>query len=917
MKRKQKIIHQRLLFLLLYAVLLSFISCNKKEEVRFLIGVSQCSDDMWRKTMNDEMLLEVSRHQNVKLEIKSVKDDTPQQIKDIEYFIEKKVDLLIISPNESAAITPIVKKAYELNIPVILVDRKIDTEHWTSYIGADNYQIGKEAGVYIARTLNTKGNVAVMRGWNGSTSDKERYTGFIDAINNYPDIRIVSERWGNFLQDEAKKQMTDIFKENTDIDLIFALNDPMALGAYEAALNYSGRIPFIVGIDALPGKGGGIENIEKGLIDASFIYPTGGDQVVSLAMNILQGHPFKRENILYTAVVDKNNVRVVQLQVNQLLNRQKKISETNQLLSKKVAQYSNQQTLIYGTLIALMIITLLFLLIIASYIKLRKSNKLLKKQKKQMEQMSKELEKLTNDKLIFFTNVSHEFKTPLTLILGPIDSMLETADISPEQERLLKIMKRNGSRLQNLLSQVIEFRRYQNNKMSASFEKEDILNFITDLNISFTEYAKSKKIEFYFETDIEAPYIIDMDKDKVEKIYFNILSNAFKHTKANGRVQISLTKLLYLEEEHIKISIYNDGDIIPQDKINLIFDRFYKVNPNDSGTGIGLALTSALVETHRGKIFVRSTEEEGTVFDVILPIAQRYIAEAHKTPFGEIDYIKEQLKIEFNTLPDNEELVENNSEKDLLLIIEDNADMRNYLRYILHDKYTVIEAEDGDIGINLAVKYIPDLIICDVMMPNKDGFETCTLLKNNSLTSHIPVVILTACSLDEQKTIGYYCGADAYISKPFNAKLLNARLQAILENRQKMKEAFSNYIIDDTTKNTLMEKELLFVDKFQEYVMDNITDNQLNVADIAKSMGLSRSQLYRKMKSLLGYSPNEYIRILRLKYAVKLLKTDNQISDIAYQAGFSSASYFTKCFKDFYNESPTDYLRKNGKINTT
>ena len=392
------------------------------------------------------------------------------------------------------------------------------------------------------------------------------------------------------------------------------------------------------------------------------------------------------------------------------------------------------------------------------------------------------------------------------------------------------------------------------------------------------------------------------------------MSNAFKHTKAGGRIRVNLTEV-FDQEEYVKISITNDGDLIPQDKISLIFDRFYKVNSSESGTGIGLALTNALVEMHRGKIFVRSTLEEGTVFEVLLPVKQNYQPVLlQEASFSEINYVEEQIKVELDTVPNKEKFLENNSEKELLLIIEDNIDMRSYLCYILHDKYNLIEAKDGEEGLELAVTYVPDLIICDVMMPNKDGFETCTLLKNNSLTSHIPVVILTACSLDEQKAIGYNCGADAYISKPFNAELLNARLQAILDNRQRMKEAFSNYLIDDTTKNSLLEKELLFLDEFQEYVTKNITDVQLNVVDIAQSMGLSRSQLYRKMKSLSGYSPNEYIRILRLKYAVKLLKTDNQITEIAYQSGFSSASYFTKCFKDFYNESPTDYLKKNGRV---
>ncbi len=861
------------------------------------------------------MQVEASRHSNIKLDIKSVKDDTKQQIKDIGEFIEQKVDLLIISPNESAAITPIVKKAYESNIPVILVDRKIDSDDWTSYIGADNYQIGKEAGVYIANVLEGKGNVVIMRGWNGSTSDKERYAGFVETISDYPDIKIVKEAWGNFLKDEAKLQMNRLLQDKVNADLIFALNDPMALGVYEAALNYSGRIPFIVGIDALPGEGGGIENIEKGLIDASFIYPTGGDQAVSLGMNILEGRPFKRENILHTAVIDKSNVRVVQLQINEFLKRQNKITETNELLNKKVAQYSNQQTLIYGAFSALLVIIFLFLLAIASYFKVRKSNNLLKRQKEQMEKMSKELEELTNNKLNFFTNVSHEFKTPLTLILGPIESMLENGNISSKEEYLLRMMKRNGTRLQNLLSQVIEFRRYENSKMNPSFEKEYITNFITDRNISFTEYAKSRKINFVFETDLEETYTVDIDKDKLERIYFNILSNAFKHTKEDGLIKVSLVKTHHKTEEHIKISIFNDGDIIPQDKIKLIFDRFYKVNSNDSGTGLGLALTSALVEIHRGEIFVRSTKQDGTVFEILLPKNQEYYTTATTTPFSIIDQIQEQLRIEIESTPSDTLPLENDPGKDLLLIIEDNVDMRSYLRYILNDKYNLIEAEDGEEGIELAIKYVPDVIISDVMMAKKDGFETCKELKGNTVTSHIPVLMLTACSMDEQKTMGYYSGADAYISKPFSAKLLEACLQSIVDNRKKMKEAFSSDLIHDSLKNSLLDKELQFIEQFQEYVMENIADSQLNVNDIARNMGLSRSQLYRKIKSLVGYSPNEHIRIIRLKYAMTLLKANNQISEVAYQAGFSSASYFTKCFKEFYQENPTDFLKKNGRIN--
>lgn len=887
---------------------LFFLCCEQKDKPSYVIGVSQCSDDLWRQTMNNEMVREASFNKDIELKIKTVKDNTKQQIADIEALIYDNVDLLIVSPNESAAITPIIQKAYKAGIPVILVDRKIDTEDYTAYIGADNYQIGKEAGLYAAVVLNGKGNVAEIRGWNGSTSDAERHGGFIAGLMNYPEIRIVAEKRGDYLRNEAETQMTDILKEHDRIDLVFALNDPMALGVYDAVSKFSGKLPFIIGVDALAGEGGGIENIQKGLQDASFIYPTGGDKVIDLAIKILSDQQFDRENILYTAVVDKSNVRMLQLQTDQIYDYQFKIERMNGLLNQSIAQYSNQTTLFYGTIFILLLISILFFVSILAYRSKSKSNRLLEEQKNQLIQLSTQLKEATHAKLVFFTNISHEFRTPLTLILGPTETLLAAQSLSGEQKNLLDIIRRNSNSLLNLISQILEFRSFENGKMNTFFAHDNIQVFLEDLNTSFIDYSERKNVNLKFEYTDDS-FIMWFDKEKIEKIYFNLLSNAFKHTEKGGLIKISLSKEVCNNEDYIKLLVFNNGKAIPKDQIDNIFNRFYKVVPSDSGAGIGLALVSALVEVHKGKITVNSVEGIGTTFCVLLPFQQDH-AEELPGNFYEAGYTHNQImpivekRITHNVLDENLD-----QDKPIILLIEDNPDMRNYMRMFLQNDYDVIEAEDGNAGIEKTIKYIPDIIICDVVMPEKDGFEVCRILKKNILTSHIPIILLTACSLDEQKAMGFESGADAYIPKPFNANILSIRIRKLIESRSKLKETFSNSFIKENKKSSFAKIEQDFIDTFRKYVTENISNPDLNIDGISKQQNLSRVQLYRKIKSLSGFSPNELVRIIRLKHAAQLLSSGLSISEIAYQSGFSSASYFTKCFKEFYKVSPTDYLK--------
>lgn len=893
--------------LFLYFALLVCLACQRERKPRYIIGVSQCSEDLWRQTMNEELKREVALYQaDAEVLIRSVKDDTPKQIADIEWFIEQKVDVLVVSPNESEACTPVIEKAYQQGIPVILVDRKIATESYTAYVGANNYQIGKEAGLYAIGVLKGKGNIAEVRGTKGSTSDAERHKGFVDALKNAPEVQIVAETWGNFLQADAKTQMQQIFQEHPHIDLVFAMNDPMAAGTHEAAMQFNGKIPFIIGVDALQQVG--IQNIENSVQDASFIYPTGGEKVIELAMKILHKQPFQRENILNTTVVDKSNVRILQLQTEQIAQKQAKIENINNQLSESLIQHTNQRMLLYLSITAIVLITVFLLMAIRAYRAKSKTNSELKRQKEQLEIVSKQLEEATQAKLLFFTNISHEFKTPLSLILGPVQTLLAHNSLPKEEQDLLFLIKKNSNRLLHLISEVIEFRSYENNKMQMYFTKGNLKSFLTELNSFFTDRIKQKKLNFQFVAE-DTSFEMAFDKEKVEKIYFNLLSNALKFTPQEGRISVSLEK----QGEYASLRVFNSGSYIPKDKQNEVFEHFYKINPDSEGSGIGLALVQALVASHNGTISVESTEGEGTTFLIRLPFSQEQVS---AKAVYDSNYIETHLDL-LPSLPVSYEklklptVVPSAPEKPTVLIVEDNEDMRQFIRYILSDSYNLIEAENGEEGFEVAKKHLPDVVISDVMMPKTDGFDLCQLLKTNVATNHIPVILLTAYALDEQKQVGFESGADAYISKPFNVKLLKTRVRKLIENRKKIRESFSNFLLNETKQETLGKVEQQFITDFTQYVENSIANPELNIDEIADALGLSRSNLYRKIKSLTDYSPNELIRTIRVKYAKQLLNSKaKSISEVAYEVGFSSPSYFAKCFKDFYNESPTEYLER-------
>ncbi len=688
---------------------------------------------------------------------------------------------------------------------------------------------------------------------------------------------------------------------------------------------------IFVGIDALPGKGNGLEMVLDSVLNATFIYPTNGDKVMQLAMNILEKKPYPRETVMNTAVVDRTNAHVMQLQTTHISELDQKIETLNGRIGGYLSRVATQQVVMYGGLVILLLVAGLLLVVYKSLRAKNRLNKELSEQKKQLEeqrdkleeqrdqliQLSHQLEEATHAKLVFFTNISHDFRTPLTLVADPVEHLLADHTLSG----MLMLIQRNVNILLRLVNQILDFRKYENGKMEYTPVQVDVLSSFEGWNESFLAVARKKHIHFSFDNMPDTDYHTLADMEKLERIYFNLLSNAFKFTPENGKITVRLSSLTKEDTRWIRFTIANTGSMISAEHIRSIFDRFYKIDMHHAGSGIGLALVKAFVELHKGTISVESDEKQGTVFTVDLPVqtCETILAEdSLKSSISAVPLnpaspgspassdLNESLVVE------EEELEKGyDSSKPSVLVIDDNADIRSYVRGLLHTDYTVIEAADGSEGIRKAMKYVPDLIISDVMMPGIDGIECCRRLKSELQTCHIPVILLTACSLDEQRIQGYDGGTDSYISKPFSSQLLLARVRNLIDSHRRLKQFFGDG--QTLAKEDVCDMDKDFVEKFKALIEAKMGDSNLNVEDLGKDMGLSRVQLYRKIKSLTNYSPNELLRIARLKKAASLLaSSDMTVAEIGYEVGFSSPSYFTKCYREQFGESPTDLLKRKG-----
>ncbi len=719
-------------------LLLALLASCSQDAKKYRIGVSQCSDDIWRDKQNSELQIGAYFHDNVELRFAAAYDSDERQIQQIDSLVGTGIDLLIVAPNQVSTISPAIDRAYDKGIPVIVFERKTNTKKYTAYMGADNYEMGHLMGEYVATRLNERGRIIEVMGLKGSSPAIERHNGFREAIAEHPGIQVVATLQGDWTEPTAYKtvkQWLDKNKNAGKIDLVFGMNDRTAMGARKAFEEAGAALPLFCGIDGLPGENGGIRLVQDSLLDASYIYPTHGDQLLQLAVDILEGKPYEKETKLMSALVTQENARVLLMESEEIMRQSRNLEQLHEKASQYLDQLDSQRTLTFVALAAILLLLALLAGIYMYYL--------------QRARIQDERTKMEREQLDFYTQVSHELRTPLTLIQGPLDQLLRTNDFrtaSDNARELFTIVRRNTHQLTALVNKMLD---------------AQVGGTVADDNA-------------------------------------------------------------HEEAQHV-------------------------ASPESAGS-------------------VKPDEDAPTV-----------------------------------------------------LIVDDNADIRTYLKSILQGKYSMLEAEDGQRGLELAREHVPDLIVSDVMMPVMNGLEFCQQVKKDGISSHIPVILLTARALEKHQIEGYESGADAYITKPFSPELLLARIDNLLQSRHQLKDLWG---MKPATETTAAPSEATaaaptpiedaFISRFKSLVDERLSDSNLSVEDLAADMGLSRVQLYRKVKALTGSTPIDLLRKARLSHAQQLLQESKlTVSEVAYQVGFASPSYFTKCYKDEFGIVPGEARKPN------
>ena len=738
------------LFIML-AVLILATGCTSN--YKYKIGVSQCVGGRWREKANIEMLSAQHLYDtDVKVIIKNADNSNERQCLQIDSLINEGVDLLVVSPNDYHALNGSLQRAREKNIPIVFFDRTTAMKDYTAYIGGDNIEAGRKMAEYAAMlcrdSVKTEGRQPIVLEMTGPleiSPAAQRHKGFSEAISRYSDIDYhhMPSKWS---YDDCKRIMQEWLKEGKTVDVVFCHSDLAAIGAYEAAKKFhKERDIHFIGIDGLPGEG--IDAVQKGQLSASYIYPTHGEEVIALALRILEGKPFERVNNMKSFVVTPQNVADISLSSNSLMKQNQYLATIQSKLETYLGFYHIQRSLL---IVAFLVILLLAVAVATTWRAVKVTRR-----------ANRRMRELNDEQTRFFTNASHQLRTPLTLIAGPINQLAEGKG---DKQQLIDIIQRNVGQLQRLISDVLLFRR-------------------------------------------ENRATVD-------------------DTTATTNEQLTASRKSVQDCRH---------DIL--------------VNNN--------------------------ADELATV-----------------------------------------------------LIVDDNADMRAYLRTLLLDRYYVIEAADGQSGLKLAVESVPDIVVSDVMMPVMDGLTFCTRLKQHEATSHIPVLLLTARSSEQQYIEGLQTGADMYMTKPFSAELLLANIASLLANRQKLRQLFKTQNSSSelptilalasgksrAQHSTSISPDRRFLDTFLKAMDKHMSNTNLKIEVIGDEIGLSRVQLYRKVKALTGMTPIEILRETRLKRAMQLLKTtDKTVSEIANEVGFATPGYFSSCFKKQYDKYPTD-VREEMKV---
>lgn len=882
-------------FLLVWLTLIVLCGCTSSgKQKRHVIGLSQCMlDDAWREAMINDMRIEASNYDDVEIIIKDAQNNNETQIQQIRDLIRQKVDVLIISPYQSEPITAVAEEAYRAGIPTIITDRKVNTDQYTSFVGANNYEIGLAAGNYAAHYLPPNAIILEIWGLTQTSPAQERHKGFVDALREREDLsfRKIEGQW---LVDTARMELRKL-EHPEQIDFVYAHNDMMAIAAREYFIAWDsirGRDLRIIGVDAVAGAG--LEAVEDGRINASFLYPTGGEQVIRTAMRIIQGEPVDKFIPLRTAPVDHQSARTLLLQADQLQKYKQRIEAQR----SRIDGLSDRFYFLRNSLgvISLLMIGFIALSIYAFYI-----NRKMRQANRKLISLNAEMKEVTAQKLQFFTNVSHEVRTPLTLILAPLDRLIVSLRESPYASDLGLIQK-NANRLLRVINQILDFRKVEGKQEKLAVREIDLVPFVGEIKSYFDSMGSVRAISYTFTSSMKQ-CTLWIDPDLLEKVLVNLLSNAFKFTPEGGSVRIELTE----EEDRVFIRVIDTGSGIQPGNLPHLFDRFY-TEDQSMGTGIGLQLVKEYIHMHGGEIHVKSEPGQRTTFTVCL--------RKGKAHFEDSDLMETSVShqaYEASRLDDSEtKEILSKTYPYTILITEDDDEVRGFLERELSLHFKIRTAANGKDALRVLEEEEISLVVSDVMMPEMNGFELCRTIKSQLLFSHIPVILLTALTDERQRIFGITGGADDYIQKPFHTDYVKIKIIHLLQERQKLRERLLEKLRDN--KLLLSEPEKVesiddaFLRKFAEQIEAVYADPEYNVEKLSETLGLSRGHLHRKIKELTGTAPVEFLRTYRLNKATQLLRQNAYtVSEVAYRTGFSSPAYFSKCFKAVYGVTPTEY----------
>ena len=882
-------------FLLVWLTLIVLCGCTSSgKQKRHVIGLSQCMlDDAWREAMINDMRIEASNYDDVEIIIKDAQNNNETQIQQIRDLIRQKVDVLIISPYQSEPITAVAEEAYRAGIPTIITDRKVNTDQYTSFVGANNYEIGLAAGNYAAHYLPPNAIILEIWGLTQTSPAQERHKGFVDALREREDLsfRKIEGQW---LVDTARMELRKL-EHPEQIDFVYAHNDMMAIAAREYFIAWDsirGRDLRIIGVDAVAGAG--LEAVEDGRINASFLYPTGGEQVIRTAMRIIQGEPVDKFIPLRTAPVDHQSARTLLLQADQLQKYKQRIEAQR----SRIDGLSDRFYFLRNSLgvISLLMIGFIALSIYAFYI-----NRKMRQANRKLISLNAEMKEVTAQKLQFFTNVSHEVRTPLTLILAPLDRLIVSLRESPYASDLGLIQK-NANRLLRVINQILDFRKVEGKQEKLAVREIDLVPFVGEIKSYFDSMASVRAISYTFTSSIKQ-CTLWIDPDLLEKVFFNLLSNACKFTPGGVSVRIELTE----EGGRVFIRVIDTGSGIRPANLPHLFDRFY-TEDRSMGTGIGLHLVKEYIDMHGGETRVESEPGQRTTFTVCLRKGKAHFEDSDlmETPVSHQAYEASRL--------DDSETKEMLSKTYpyTILITEDDDEVRGFLERELSLHFKIRTVANGKDALRVLEEEEISLVVSDVMMPEMNGFELCRTIKSQLPFSHIPVILLTALTDERQRIFGITGGADDYIQKPFHTDYVKIKIIHLLQERQKLRERLLEKLRDN--KLLLSEPEKVesiddtFLRKFAEQIEAVYADPEYNVEKLSETLGLSRGHLHRKIKELTGTAPVEFLRTYRLNKATQLLRQNAYtVSEVAYRTGFSSPAYFYKCFKAVYGVTPTEY----------